>query len=66
MAYGKSIELFLANGTAESLITAELSNKDFISRSMVALATKKISELSNNMQEDPEELKKKLILSLMK
>lgn len=26
MAYGKSIELFLANGTAESLITAELSN----------------------------------------
>lgn len=26
MAYGKSIELFLANGIAESLITAELSN----------------------------------------
>lgn len=26
MVYGKSIELFLANGTAESLITAELSN----------------------------------------
>lgn len=26
MAYGKSIELFLVNGTAESLITAELSN----------------------------------------
>lgn len=26
MAYGKSMELFLANGTAESLITAELSN----------------------------------------
>lgn len=26
MAYGKSIELFLANGTTESLITAELSN----------------------------------------
>lgn len=26
MAYGKSIELFLANGTAESLIAAELSN----------------------------------------
>lgn len=26
MTYGKSIELFLANGTAESLITAELSN----------------------------------------
>ena len=26
MAYGKSIELFLANGTADSLITAELSN----------------------------------------
>lgn len=25
MAYGKSIELFLANGTADSLITAELS-----------------------------------------
>ena len=24
--YGKSIELFLVNGTAESLITAELSN----------------------------------------
>ena len=26
MAYGKAIELFLVNGTAESLITAELSN----------------------------------------
>ena len=26
MAYGKSIELFLDNGTADSLITAELSN----------------------------------------
>lgn len=26
IAYGKSIELFLANGTADSLITAELSN----------------------------------------
>ena len=26
MAYGKTIELFLANGTADSLITAELSN----------------------------------------
>ena len=26
MTYGKSIELFLANGTADSLITAELSN----------------------------------------
>ncbi len=26
MAYGKSIELFLANGTADSLTTAELSN----------------------------------------
>ena len=26
MAYGKSIELFLANGTADSLVTAELSN----------------------------------------
>lgn len=26
MTYGKSIELFLVNGTAESLITAELSN----------------------------------------
>lgn len=26
MAYGKTIELFLVNGTAESLITAELSN----------------------------------------
>ncbi len=26
MAYGKCIELFLANGTADSLITAELSN----------------------------------------
>lgn len=26
MAYGKSIELFLANGTADSFITAELSN----------------------------------------
>ena len=26
MAYGKSIELFLVNGTAESLVTAELSN----------------------------------------
>lgn len=26
MAYGKSIELFLANGTADSIITAELSN----------------------------------------
>lgn len=25
MAYGKSIELFLVNGTADSLITAELS-----------------------------------------
>ena len=25
MAYGKAIELFLVNGTAESLITAELS-----------------------------------------
>ena len=24
--YGKSIELFLVNGTADSLITAELSN----------------------------------------
>ena len=24
--YGKAIELFLVNGTAESLITAELSN----------------------------------------
>jgi len=28
MAYGKSIELFLANGTADSLIIAELSNWD--------------------------------------
>lgn len=27
-AYGKSIELFLANGTADSLITAELSNQN--------------------------------------
>ena len=26
MAYGKAIELFLVNGTADSLITAELSN----------------------------------------
>ena len=26
MAYGKEIELFLVNGTADSLITAELSN----------------------------------------
>ena len=26
MTYGKAIELFLVNGTAESLITAELSN----------------------------------------
>ena len=26
MSYGKSIELFLANGTADSLIIAELSN----------------------------------------
>ena len=26
MVYGKSIELFLVNGTADSLITAELSN----------------------------------------
>lgn len=26
MAYGKSIELFLVNGSTDSLITAELSN----------------------------------------
>ena len=26
MAYGKTIELFLANGIADSLITAEFSN----------------------------------------
>ena len=26
MAYGKTIELFLVNGTADSIITAELSN----------------------------------------
>ena len=26
MAYGKTIELFLVNGMAESLVTAELSN----------------------------------------
>ena len=26
MAFGKSIELFLVNGTADSIITAELSN----------------------------------------
>lgn len=26
MAYGKTIELFLVNGTADSLVTAELSN----------------------------------------
>lgn len=26
MVYGKSIELFLPNGTADSLVTAELSN----------------------------------------
>lgn len=26
MTYGKSIELFLVNGTADSIITAELSN----------------------------------------
>jgi hypothetical protein len=26
MAYGKAIELFLVNGTADSLITAELLN----------------------------------------
>lgn len=26
MAYGKSIELFLVNGTADSLVTGELSN----------------------------------------
>ena len=26
--YGKTIELFLVNGTADSLITAELSNWD--------------------------------------
>ena len=26
MVYGKAIELFLVNGTAESLVTAELSN----------------------------------------
>lgn len=26
MPYGKSIELFLVNGTEDSLITAELSN----------------------------------------
>ena len=26
MTYGKTIELFLVNGTADSLITAELSN----------------------------------------
>ena len=27
MAYGKSIELFLVNGTADSLVTAELRRK---------------------------------------
>ena len=26
MKYGKSIELFLVNGTADSIVTAELSN----------------------------------------
>ena len=26
MAYGKTIELFLVNGTADSLLTAEVSN----------------------------------------
>ena len=26
MGYGKTIELFLVNGTADSIITAELSN----------------------------------------
>lgn len=26
MTYGKSIELFLVNGTADSIVTAELSN----------------------------------------
>ena len=26
MAYGKAIELFLVNGTADNLVTAELSN----------------------------------------
>lgn len=26
MSFGKSIELFLVNGTADSIITAELSN----------------------------------------
>lgn len=26
MVYGKTIELFLVNGTADSIITAELSN----------------------------------------
>lgn len=28
MTYGKSIELFLVNGTADSIITAELSNRN--------------------------------------
>lgn len=29
MAYGKSIELFLVNGSADSLIIAELSNLEW-------------------------------------
>lgn len=32
MTYGKSIELFLVNGTADSIITAELSNWNLKSR----------------------------------
>ena len=39
MAYGKSIELFLANGTADNLVTAELSNwKDILFSSSSAAA----------------------------
>lgn len=32
VTYGKSIELFLVNGTADSIITAELSNWNLKSR----------------------------------
>lgn len=32
MTYGKSTELFLVNGTADSIITAELSNWNLKSR----------------------------------
>ena len=44
MSFGKSIELFLVNGTADSIITAELSNWNGKAKKYHALRFRRVRE----------------------